>query len=160
MKSKFKLLFCIIVLYLIGSPTFSTGFDEVNVFKSILQLILYLGIFLAVIIFSILGTRFIAKNYKRVVSSKYIDLLDVLNLPGGSRIAIVKIDKKIYILSINNNSTTIIDKIDKDEFNLFEVNFDNYLEKYFDKWNINFKSSKLLSKFNLKKDKEDINNEE
>ena len=136
------------------------GFEEISTFKIILQLIFYLGIFVAVIVLSIYGTRFIAKNYKRVVSSKYVDLIDMLNIPGGIKIAIVKINEKFYILSITNNSTTVLDKLSKEEFHIIEENFDNCLEKYFYKWNSSLKSNKMLSKLYFNKGKEDLNDEE
>lgn len=157
---KYKLFISFMFFHIISTPVYSTGFEEISTFKIILQLIFYLGIFVAVIVLSIYGTRFIAKNYKRVVSSKYVDLIDMLNIPGGIKIAIVKINEKFYILSITNNSTTVLDKLSKEEFHIIEENFDNCLEKYFYKWNSSLKSNKMLSKLHFNKGKEDLNDEE
>ncbi|NLK43711.1 MAG: hypothetical protein GX300_04885 [Tissierellia bacterium] len=160
MKSWIKSFYSFIFFYLIGTPVYSTGLEEVSIFKIILQLMFYLGIFIGVILLSIYGTRFIAKSYKRVVSSKYMDLIDVLNIPGGSKIAIININEKIYIISINNNSTTVIDKLSKDDFDISVENFDKYLDRHFERWNNTLKSNKILGKIYSKKDKEDFSDEE
>lgn len=155
------ILFSLLNILIFSSPVYGTGFEEVNIFKTILQLMFYLGVFIAVIILSIYGTRFIARNYRKAVSSKYVELLDVINIAGGSKILILKINEQIYVLYTSNNNATVIDKFSKDDFPIKEDNFDNYLERYFDKFNINLKTSKLLNKLNLKKDldKEDKNDE-
>lgn len=160
MKNKIKLFQFFIFLYLIGSPVYGAGYEEINMFKTILQLIFYLGIFIVVILLSIYGTRFVAKNYKRVISSKYMELLDILNIPGGSKIVLVKVKDRIYVLSIANGSTSVIDKLNQEEFHTIEEDFDNYLDRYLNKWNNGLRTNRILSKFYSKKDKEDFNDEE
>lgn len=159
MKKKFKFLYVFISLIFISIPVYGSGYEDISLFKIILQLIFYLVIFVAVILLSIYGTKFIAKNYKKVVSSKYMDLIDILTIPGGSKLAIVKVNNNVYILSISNNGTTVIDKLNKDEFHTLEDNFDNYLDKYLGKWNNNLKTNRILSKFYFNKDKEDMKDE-
>ena len=160
MKGWIKLIYSFIFLYFNGTPVYCTGLEEVSIIKAILQLIFYLGVFVAVILLSIYGTRFIAKNYKRAACGKYAEFLDILNIPGGSKLAIIKINERIYILSINNSCTTVIDKLSKEEFNILDENFDNYLDKYIDKWHDNLKINRILNKFYSKKDKEDFSDEE
>ena len=86
-----------------------------------------------VIIFAIYGTKFIAKNSKRFVSSKYIQVLDRISLDVNNKIIIVEINKYIYILGINNNIMKLIDKIPKEDFET-ELVFENHLEWHRNKY--------------------------
>ena len=139
------------------------GYEDVSLTKTILQLIFYIIIFVLVIFFSLYGTKLIAKNLKGISRSKYISLIDIMNIPGGSKIIISKINKKVYIMSITNNATTVIDIIDEDEFPILEEEFDNYLSKYLNENNknskINTTVTTLFRKFNINKDKEGKDNE-
>lgn len=163
MNKKAILLFIFIFTNLYGLPVYATGYEETSLIKIIFQLIFYIIIFVLVIFLSLYGTKLIAKNFKGITSSKYVNLLDVMNIPGGTKIIIIKINNKIYILSTNNNNTNIIDIIEADGFPIYDDNFDNYLSKYLirnhNDQKINKKLESLLDKLNIKKDKEGKNDE-
>jgi flagellar biogenesis protein FliO len=121
-------------------------------------------IFIAIIFFSLYGTKLVAKNFKGMTNSKYIEILDAINIPGGSKIVIAKVNNKIYVLATGNNGTNILDIIDENEFPIIEENFDGYLNRYLTKDNLNYnkisENIKLnLDKFTKKKDKEGNKNE-
>ena len=164
MNKKVILLFLITSIFFYGFPVYAKGFEETSLTKIILQLIFYIIVFVLVIFFSLYGTKLIAKNFKGVTSSKYVNLLDVMNIPGGAKIVLTKINNKIYILSITNNNSNVIDVIEADDFPIYDENFDNYLSKYLNrnlnKHKINKKLGNLFDKFNIKKDKEGKNDEE
>ena len=164
MSRKKVLLVLLIILTLFSSPIYSQGYENTSMIKLIFQLIFYLIIFIAVIILTLYGTKFIAKNTKMISSSKYVKLLDVTNIPGGSKIIITEINNIVYILSVSNTETIVIDKMDSKEFPLIDENFDTYLDKYLtnDKFNfekINKKINPFIEKFNRIKSKEDKKNE-
>lgn len=130
---KKKVLFILILIIILASlPVYSQGFGNINVFKLVGQLILMLVIFIAMIFITLYGTKLVAKNAGGMVKSKYIQLLDAINLPGGSKIVIAKINDKIYILSIDSNGSNIIDIIEEEKFPLIEDNFDkdSIMNKY------------------------------
>lgn len=132
--------------------------------KLVLQLILYLLIFIAVIIATFYGTKLIAKNAKGMSGNKYIKVLDVANIPGGSKIIIAEINDKIYILSASNNGINLIDIIEGEDFPIIEEDFDTYLDKYLiqNKFNYDKINKKVKSFFNKSKrieDKEDKKDE-
>lgn len=165
MKNKYFIISCaFFIILFIHSPVLSSGLEDISLFKIILQLIFYIAIFIAVIFLSIYGTRFIANNYRKTISSKYTELLDVLNVPGGSKIVIIKVSNKIYLLSHSNNGgVTVIDAMDEDEFFNTENSFENHLNRYGytnrDDSNLNAKFSSIINKFNLQKNK-DVNHDE
>lgn len=158
-----KLLILCITMINYSSIVYAAGNEETSIIKTILQLIFYIIIFVFVIFFSLYGTKLIAKNFKGITSSKYIKLLDIINIPGGAKIIIAKINRKIYILSTNNNGINVIDVIEEEEFYAEEESFDNYLSKYlntdYSNYNISNKIKSLINKFNIKKDKDDNRNE-
>lgn len=164
MSRKKVLLVLLIILTLFSSPIYSQGYENTSIIKLIFQLIFYLVIFIAVIFLTLYGTKFIAKNSKGIAGGKYVKLLDATNIPGGSKIIITEINKTIYILSVSNNETTVIDKIDSKDFPLIEESFDTYLDKYLinDKFNyekLNKKVKAFLNKFKRIKSKEEKKDE-
>ena len=126
-----------------------------SLFEIILKLVFLIGVFIVVIFITLYGTKLIAKNYKGYTKSKYIKLLDTLSIPGGTKIIIMEISKKIYILSLTPNNTEVIDIINEDVF--LDEDFSSYLDKYTNKDNNNdsFGIKKIIEKFNFLKDKED-----
>ena len=110
-------------------PVYSQGVDNTSVFKIVGQLIFLLVIFIAMIFVTLYGTKLVAKNAGGMIKSKYIQLLDAINVPGGSKIVITKINNKIYILTIDSNGSNLIDTIEEDNFTIIEDDFDNYLGK-------------------------------
>lgn len=160
MKSRINaLIFCIILL-LINLPVYADGYESISLVKIILQLIFYIIIFALVVFLSLYGTKLIAKNFKGITSSKYIGLLDLMNIPGGGKVVIIKINKKVYILLTTNTSSNVIDIVDEVDFCYENESFDNYLSKYLNKSIISDKTENSFIKFfNKLKDKEDRNDE-
>lgn len=142
---------------------FASEFEKISLGRTIVQLLLYLVVFVGIIFLTIYGTRFLANNYKVVVSSKYMNIVDTLNLPGGAKLVLVKAADKIYILSILSSGTTVVDIIKSEDLPISEDSFDNYLNKYMGKWNLNTlnnrKDKKNISRLFNKKDKEEFKNE-
>ena len=162
-----KLLYTLLVIILlVNTPSFAAETDEYSLGKAIFKLVFYITITLLVLIVAVYGTKFIAKNTKKFVSSKYVQILDSLNLGTNLKIVVIEINKKIYILAITNNNVEVLDLIPKDDFET-NVDFEEQLNRY---RSINFKDYDYLDKIqsNIKKiliksnkdiDKEDENNE-
>ncbi|MBU5254767.1 flagellar biosynthetic protein FliO [Tissierella praeacuta] len=155
MNKKTNILVVLIFLTLYGLPVHAIEVVESSPIKIVFQLIFYITMFTVVIFLTIWGTKIVAKNYKGFTSSKYIDLLDVMNLSSGCKIVITRINQKIYILAVTNNNTNIIDVIEADEFPIREEKFNEYLNNYLDKnGNIYKINKKIESLFSNLKDKE------
>ena len=153
----------IMMVFLCSRISYATSAIEetnFNIGKTILKSILYLFIF---VIFTIYGTKFIAKKSKRFINSKYIQMIDKFNLDTNTKITIIQINEYIYILGLNNNTIEIIDKISKNDFDFKEdVNFDNHLKKYKDKYTDNkfgIKLKEISTKWDKFIGKEDENDE-
>lgn len=154
----FKYLLSSMFIFIQYSPVYASGFEDVSLFKTIAQLIFYLVIFIGVIFITLYGTKFIAKNYKGFSGSKYMKIIDSLNIQNGIKLVIVSINKKIYILSVSSTSTNLIDTIDPEDIE--EDIFDNYLKKHMDKTdmeesNINLYVNKIKKRIKFSKDEED-----
>ena len=122
------------IIIFVGKPIYAKAYGEVSQMRIFFELIIYLVIFAIVIFVSLYGTRLVAKNFKGITGSKYMNILDAINIPGGSKIVITKINAKIYILAINNNTTNILDIIDEVDFPIIdEEEQSDYLSRYFDK---------------------------
>jgi len=151
----------LIFLNLYGLPVYAMESIESSPIKIVFQLIFYITMFTVVIFLTIWGTKIVAKNYKGFTSSKYIDLLDVMNLTGGCKIVITRINQKIYILAVTNNNTNIIDIIKVDEFPIHEEKFNEYLSSCLSKNRNGYKiNRKLENLFSNLKDKEGKKDEE
>lgn len=160
MKNRINALIFFTILVLINLPVYAEGYEDISLVKIILQLIFYIIIFGLVVFLSLYGTKLIAKNFRGIRSSKYIELLDLMNIPGGGKIVITKINKKVYILLTTNTSSNIIDIVDEVDFCYENESFDNYLNKYLNKSIINDKTENNFIKFfNKLKDKEGRNDE-
>ena len=155
-----------LILILFTSPVYSQGYENTSVFKLVGQLIFFIVIFIAMIFITLYGTRLVGKNAGGIVKSKYIQLLDAINVPGGSKIVITKINSKIYILSIDSNGSNVIDVIEEENFPIIEDDFVDYFDKNVIKNKLNDskinKSIKLFYDNHINKrikNKEDKNDE-
>ena len=160
--SKYLLfLFSLSFNLLFTSMAYGAGFEKVSLAKTILQLIFLLVVFAGVILLTVYGTRFLASNYKNLASSKYANIIDSISLPGGTKLVLVDLFGKVYILAISNTGTTLVDTLELDDLPISEESFDNYLNKYLGKWNIksNNKDKNIFNRFFNKKDKEESNDE-
>lgn len=164
MSNRIKTFSVLIILIFLSLPSYAQDYGATSIWKTIFQLIFLILVFIAVVFFSLYGTKLVAKNYKGMTNSKYVKILDAINIPGGSKIVVTQINNKIYVLSTNNNTTTVLDIIDEENFLLMEENFEGYLNKYLTKDNLNYskisENIKLnFNKFTKKKDKEGNKNE-
>ena len=158
-----KVINIIIIMVLLCSHiSYAAGETDFNIGKTILKSILYLFIFIIFILFTIYGTKFIAKKSKRFINSKYIQIIDKINLDTNTKIIIVEINEYIYILGLNNNTIELIDKVSEDDFNFKDdVNFEKQLKEYENKYiNNGFKNKlKEMTKWNKFIGKEDDDDE-
>ena len=169
MKFKLKIFVLNLAMILfIGNISYATEGTDFNMGKAILKLFFSTIIFIIVIIITIYGTRFIAKKSNKFINSKYMRIIDILNLSNNVKIIMVNINKKIYILAINNNTIEVIDKILEEEFEFkkswdFEKDLDKYKNRYvYENDNISrfqSKINKFLNKSSKFMDKEDEDNE-
>lgn len=118
----------LIILLFLNNISFaaggSSGFGTV-----LLNLILYIGVITLVLLMTIFGTRYIAKNTKRFVSSKYMKIVDVLNLGTNLKILMLQVKDYIYVIVVSNNSIEVVDKLPKDSIVHVE-DFEEYLDRY------------------------------
>jgi flagellar biogenesis protein FliO len=112
--------------------------NDDSIALSLFKIILYFIVFLLVIVLAFYFTKLVAKKTSYMTKSNNIQILDFIALSSNSKIAIVNIIDNIYILSINNNEVTVIDKLSKEDANItnLKVNseqksFNNYLEDIF-----------------------------
>lgn len=144
--------------------------NESNLAIMVLKSVIYVVIFIVVILLAIYGTKFIARRSQSLLKSKYIQIIDSVNVGQNTKIVIAKISNYIYILSLNNNQTSLIDKMDIDIFfeNAKQDNFEEYLNEFMknnkyeenSSLNIKGKVKELLDKIKfIKIGKEDEKNE-
>lgn len=118
----------LIILLFLNNISFaaegSSGFGTV-----LLNLILYIGVITLVLLMTIFGTRYIAKNTKRFVSSKYMKIVDVLNLGTNLKILMLQVKDYIYVIVVSNNSIEVVDKLPKDSI-VYVEDFEEYLDRY------------------------------
>ena len=167
---------------MISNISYASAFqDKSNGNGFLPTMLLYLLLFLVVIVITVYGTKFIAKRSKKIFNSKYMKVIDTININFNTKLILAKIIDKVYIILINNNNATLIDKLDADNFNFDNadkdtnkeegINFQNYLDnllgsskKGFSSTNENIKKrvSELKDKYivrKIKKSKEDEKNE-
>lgn len=166
---KYRMFFSIIaIILIISNICYAAETTSLNTGKTILKLFFNTLIFIVVIIATIYGTKLIAKNSKRFTNGKYMKVIDVLKLDINTKIAIIKIDKMIYILAMTNNNIEVIDKHSEDEFKVRDnIEFEEELNRH--RYNcfstnrytnkLQRKINKLLNNSNKSVDEEDKNNE-
>ena len=63
-----------------------------------------------------------------------MEIIDTVSLGTNVKLIVMKVNDKIYIMGVGNNGFTLIDKINEDEFPIYEEsdekNFTDYLKKY------------------------------
>lgn len=120
----------------------SNGINYLSYFGN---LIFFFIIFIGIILLALYVTKFIGKKTNHLGKGKNLTVLDFVNLSGNVKIITVKIYKKVYILSISNNNTTVIDRLDEDEL---ELDFEDYLNQNLN--NNQFKANDYVNKFKEK----------
>jgi flagellar biogenesis protein FliO len=169
MKFKSKMFFLTLSMVLLMSSTgYATDEMGFSIGRALLKLLFYTLVLAFVLFITIYGTKFIAKNTRRFINSKYMKIIDILNLGNNAKIIIMEINHIIYIVAIANNTIEIVDKLPREEFDFhkdidFEEQLDRYKNKdildnkYFSKFQI--KAQRILNKTNKFIDKEDEDNE-
>ncbi len=99
----------------------------------ILKMLFYIGMVILVLFMAMYGTRFIAKNTRRFISSKYMKVIDVLNLGTNLKIMMIEIKDNVYVIAVTSNSIEVIEKLSKEVINQmddFQQHFSKYTMKY------------------------------
>ncbi|HHV46980.1 MAG TPA: FliO/MopB family protein [Tissierellia bacterium] len=154
-----KLLFNILIqIFLINSIVYASE-PGYSLREAFIKLILYMLIIVFVISLAVLGTRFLAKQSRRLIGSRYMNIVDMLNIGANNKILMIEIGDYIYVIAMTNNSSELIEKIKKDEF-IKDGDFEDKLNKY----TLSFKNidsiKKILRKNYENYDKEDENGHE
>jgi len=102
---------------------------DYSIGSAIVKMFFYVGIVILILFMAMYGTKFIAKNTRRFISSKYMKVIDVLNLGTNAKILIVEMKDNVYIIGVSNNSIELIDKLSKEEIGQLD-DFQNQLDKY------------------------------
>ena len=164
MKIKSKLFFLSLsMVLLISSISYATDEIGFSIGRALLKLLFYTLILVFVLVITIYGTKFTAKNTSGFINSKYMKIIDILNLSNNAKIVILEINHVVYILAITKNTIEIVDKLPKEEFDFNKnLDFEEQLDrcknnKYFSKFQI--KLQRILNKTNKFIDKEDEDNE-
>lgn len=157
------IIFTIIILS-ISSIAYAAEEASFSTFKTILKLFSYVIIFILVIVLTNYGTKLIATNSRKFINSKYMKVIDKININTNVKLEIVEINNKMYILAVTNDTIEIIDKIPIEKFELKEnVKTQDELHKHFYNDNNYGKIQKKLDSMFLRSnksiDKEDKNNE-
>ena len=169
MNHRPKVFFLIIsMVLLMSSITYAAQDANFGMGKAVLKLLFYTLVMVFVLIVTIYGTRFIAKNSRRFAKSKYMQIIDILNLGANTKIIMIEVNNIVYIIAITNNIIETIDKFPKEEFK-YDVNpnFEEQLSKYKNKHihdngymdKIQIGINKMLKKSNKFIDKEDEDDE-
>jgi len=121
---------------------------------SILTFIVYFVCFVVIATLAYLTTRWIGKQQKKIrLKSKYMEIVDNLQLGGENGLYIVRSPAGFLLLGTGKESVFLIEKLNDEEAELiiqaeenqivesFSAQFNNYLNKF--KWNIDHKSGGL-----------------
>lgn len=148
-----KRLIILLTNFILVMPSYVIAASEVddgpNLAMTVFKTVIYIIIFIAVIIFAIRGTRYVAKKSQSLMKSKYIHIIDSVSVGQNTKLVIAKISNNIYIISISNNQVILIDKINTDTFmdGIDKSDFDQYLDHFADDKRINnYNSLKLKDK--------------
>lgn len=103
-----------------------TDSGSINLVSYFGKVIFFFVIFIGIVIAALYFSKFLAKKTNYLAKGKHIRVLEGVNLNATVRIVTVKIYKKVYILSISNNHTTLIDTLDESEI---DKDFEDYLNE-------------------------------
>lgn len=89
-------------------------------FDNFVEFIYVMLIFIAVLIITYFGTRFIGKFQSNKYSTGNIELLEAGRLSANQYIQIVRIGQKLYALAVSKDNVTLIGELSEDEIRLPE----------------------------------------
>ncbi len=127
MKVLKNLFYIFLIILSINKIVYASG-PSYSLGGYLLRLIIYMLIVLFVVGLAIFGTRFLARSSQKFISSKYMKIIDMLNVGTNAKLLMVEIENYIYIIVITNNSADLIERTKKDEF-FKSRNFDKELTK-------------------------------
>lgn len=117
----------VVSAFVISNNTYAEGEDNgINLISYFGNLIFFLIIFAGIVFLALYLTKFIAKKTNYLGRSKNLTILEFMNVSANVKIMTVKIYKKVYILSISNGHTTVIDKLDEEDL---DQKFEDYLNQ-------------------------------
>lgn len=90
------------------------------------KLLFFLVIFIGIVFGALYFSKFIAKKTNHLAKGRHIRVIEAVSLNAGVRIVTVKIYKKVYIMSISSNQTTLIDTLDEGDI---DKDFEDYLNE-------------------------------
>lgn len=117
----------LILINIMSLPVYAMGSSKISIFGEVFKLIFYIALFLAVMLFTYYGTKFIAGNLHKINKSRYVDVLDRIKISENLEITLIEVNEDIYVIASGsgNGNVTQIDKIAKDDFNYDKTNLDN-----------------------------------
>ncbi|MTI48003.1 flagellar biosynthetic protein FliO [Sporosalibacterium faouarense] len=92
--------------------------EDYSLFGAAGKIVLYLLALALVLFLTYYGTKFIARHSKKLGKGNNIEILDQFSFGSNNKILVAKIYRKIYVLSVNNNQTSVIDKLSEKDINL------------------------------------------
>lgn len=121
-----KFFISVVYIFLISENIYANaeGASGINYISYFGNLLFFLIIFALIIFLALYVTKFISRKTNSMGKGKNLIVLDFVNLSGNVKLVTVKIYKKIYILSIANNHTTVVDKLNEEDL---DMDFEDYL---------------------------------
>lgn len=141
--------------------------SEISLGSIIFKMIAYIGIIILIILLAKYVTKIFANSSRKYIKSKYIKIIDVLNLGTNTKLIMVEVNENVYFLVMTNSSIEIIDKFSMEEINI-EEDFEEHLDKFKGNFDINKNHlnnisnniQKIINGMNRSKEKEEEYNEE
>lgn len=133
-----KVAISLVTLFSISPLAYAdNGLEKTSYISYFFSMILLIAIFIGVVFLALYSTKFIAQKTNNLGNNRNIKIVDFINLSRETRIVTVKIYNKLYILSVNNNSTTVIDELKEEDLG---GEFSELLQK-----NMEFRNDKYLN---------------
>lgn len=153
-----SLVYIVSMMFLISDIAYASQ-PSYSIKEALLKLVFYIIVIIFVLVLTIFSTRLFAKKSQRFIQSKYMKIVDVLNVGANIKILMIEINKIIYAVVVANNSVEVIEKIKKEEL-IEKGDFEDKLNRY----TFNYKNlhniKKALSKYNKLSSEEDENEDE
>jgi len=117
----------------------------------VLRFITFIFVFFIIIGAAYLTSKYISNKNIFFMNQKNLKIVERLSLGIDKSIYLINLDSQYYILSSTKTNIELIDKFDKEGFNIIEhidsnnnasINFKNYFDKYIQSKNV-FKKSEI-----------------
>lgn len=90
--------------------------SEINPITSFIKITVYFISFIIVLVLAYYFSKFISIKTSGFIKGRNINIIEMFNIGKNNKIIIIKINNYVYVLSMGNNYTTVIDKIPYKEF--------------------------------------------